>query len=352
MRSLRGTVMAIGAALGAATLGGLVAVGCSSNGSSPAEQSDSGTDASSDSPSDVTLDTAQDVQGDDAQDSSTVVESGPGVDSGVVDSGKSVDSGNADASDAEPPGLVFAKAEATAYCTALLNCCPGGLDSGAYPGFGTCVGVATVHGWEQTLPSDTSVYSRGNITVDTTKATQCLAQLNSFPCGTQTGAQWALITQACELVIQGTIPANQTGCISSWECAPGNYCDTTVTGGKCTPLATKGQRCNTVINSNDNPLPDQMCSYLASGQPALFCDLINNAPDAATCQPLLTAGANCENGTDPSSSPWFEYYDDQACPLSAPLCGDNLQCGGTASYPYSNFCQAYAAPIVDAGGGG
>jgi hypothetical protein len=105
------------------------------------------------------------------------------------------------------------------------------------------------------------------------------------------------------------------------------------------------QPCNTKINDptlGANPLADQMCSYLSSGQPAMFCDLIRNGPDAATCQPLLANGATCSNATN-------GYYDDQAC--TAPgLCGDNLQCAGTTTYPYSSFCQFYGPQ--DAGGGG
>jgi hypothetical protein len=85
-----------------------------------------------------------------------------------------------------------------------------------------------------------------------------------------------------------------------------------------------------------------MCSYLGSGSPPLFCDLINHAADAATCQPLLAAGQNCVNAVN-------GYYDDQACVTSAALCGDNSQCGGTASYPYPTQCGKW---ISDAGGGG
>jgi hypothetical protein len=250
-----------------------------------------------------------------------------------------------DAADGGPPeGLAFAIHEATAYCTRWLDCCPGGLHGGNYD-LQRCIDGNTTLGWEGTLPQDTSVYSRGHITVDKAKAARCVSALGSFECGMQTPAQWGAITSACELVIQGTIPSNSPGCISSFECAPGNYCDPTVAGGMCTPLATQGQPCNTKISDPTlglNPLADQMCSYLSSGQPALFCDLINNGPDAATCQRLLANGASCSNATT-------TYYDDQACTRPA-LCGDNLECGGTATYPYSNFCQFYQ--VKDAGGPG
>jgi hypothetical protein len=246
---------------------------------------------------------------------------------------------------AMPSALTVALDEATAYCTSWLSCCPGGLDGGTYDLNG-CINNSTTYGWEGTLPADPRVYSRGHITVDQNKAAGCISALKAFPCGTQTPAQWQAITSACELVIQGTIPSNSPGCIDSFECAPGNYCDPTVAGGTCTPLATQGQPCNTKINDPDlghNPLADQMCSYLSSGSPALFCDLINNGPNAATCQPLLPNGAACQNATG-------SYYDDQACTAPA-LCGDNLQCGGTTSYPYPNFCQFYTTS-GDAGGPG
>lgn len=240
-----------------------------------------------------------------------------------------------------PPGLVFATQEATAMCNAYIGCCPGGADGGTSYNLQNCISNLRDYGWEGTLPANEAVYNRGNITLNSSKTAGCLSALQAFPCGTQTAAQWATITDACEGVFQGTIAVGQGGCVSSFECAPSSYCDPTVDGGLCTPLATQGQPCNTVINTDIDPLPDQMCSYLASGSPAMFCDLINNQPDAATCQPVLANGALCQNNTT-------GYYDDQACPASGPMCGDNGLCGGTSTYPViSGFCTAYA--VVDAG---
>jgi hypothetical protein len=248
------------------------------------------------------------------------------------------------AADGPPAGLVVAINEATAYCTRWLSCCPGGPNGGTYD-LQRCIDGNTTLGWEGTLPLDQSVYTRGHIIVDHAKVASCISALESFPCGMQTPAQWGAITSACELQIQGMIPSNSPGCISSFECAPGNYCDPTVSGGLCTPLAMRGQPCNTKISDPTlglNPVADQMCSYLSSGHPALFCDLINNGPEAATCQPLLARGASCSNATN-------MYYDDQACTPPA-LCGDDLRCGGSATYPYTSFCQFYE--IKDAGGPG
>jgi hypothetical protein len=297
-------------------MGGLAAVGCGG---------DDVTVGAPDASSDVTNDmSTADV-----------------VDSATPDAG--------DAGDAESPALAFAKAQAAAICTAWLGCCPGAGDAGQGYNLAGCEANLATSGWEGTLPEDLAVYGRGHITFDQAKAAGCLSAIQGFPCGSQTPAQWGAITQACKLIIQGTIAGDAGGCISSFECAPGTFCDPTVDGGLCAPLATKGQPCNTKIASNINPTADQMCSYLASGQPALFCDLINNGPTAATCQPLLGNGANCTNNvvTDQDSG-YYLYYDDQACQAPG-LCDNNSQCNGTAptTYPYSGWCTYYA--ITDAG---
>lgn len=320
MKGLRGTIVALGIGLGAISTVELAEMGCG----------DDTSGAPLESNSDATAD------------SKVAADSGSGATSGdgnVVDGPDSMPHVRDAATDGAPIGLVVATNEATAFCHKLLGCCDSRLDGGTYD-TRRCIDSLVTFGWEGTLPADPRVYYRNHIDVDQAKAAGCVSALSSLPCGTQTPLQWGAITSACELVITGTMPSNSLGCISSFECAPGNYCDPNVDGGLCMALASQGQACNTRIRSDLNPVPDEMCSYLGSGQPALFCDLIRNGPDAATCQPLLANGASCSNSAS-------QYYDDQACSPPS-LCGDNLRCGGTTSYPYVNFCQLYE--IGDGGG--
>jgi hypothetical protein len=248
----------------------------------------------------------------------------------------------------------YALNQATAYCTRELGCCPG-MDAGGYDLAG-CQNLLAGLGWEGTLPQNYQVFNRPFVVMDQARAAGCLAAIAALPCGTQTPAQFAAVTSACEFVFTGTIPVGQSGCISSFECAPsaaidaggGAYCNKPADAGVgvCTALATAGQPCDTAINSADPTIPDYMCSYLASSNTGLYCDLIDPAgsPNYATCQPLLAAPmAPCTNATS-------MYFDDQACGAASggPLCGDN-GCGTSASYPYVGFCNTF---IRDAGGGG
>ena len=254
----------------------------------------------------------------------------------------------------------FAQQLALTYCQSWFACCqtrnPGNYDLPA------CRASFEAVGWEGNLPTTLAAYERPNMVVDQTAATNCINAITAFTSTTglcppatgtnpQTAAAWKAVTSVCSRVIQGTIPVGTGGCITSFECAPNSYCDPSVDGGLCTALATQGQACNTKITTPDQnglgaelaPIPDQMCSYLASNSQGLFCDVINNGPDAGKCQPLLADGVNCMN-------PTTFYYDDQAC--ASGLCGDDNKCGHLATYPFNlTFCSIYQV-IPDAGGGG
>lgn len=328
MRSLRGALVLAGAAFGVGSMSALMMAGCSGD-NSTASAVDSGGDAQGDVTSDQEIpDQTADTQADTGTDSGITPDSGP------IDSGQQ-DSSSGDAADAGHPALDFATAEATAICNLWQPCCPV-TDAGAYSLSG-CIASFQGYGWEANLPYNQNALVRPHITVDQAKATACLAAINStnIPCGHQTAAGYSAVTAACEGVLQGSIPIGQTGCISSFECAPGAYCDTATAGGTCTALSPVGGPCYTVINTPYNPIPDEMCSYLGSSSNGHYCDIID-PPDSstyATCQPLLANGATCQTFTTPGTSGF--YYDDQACPAAGALCGDPGTCGTTASFPYA-----------------
>ncbi|MGH7295925.1 MAG: hypothetical protein ACRELB_13370 [Polyangiaceae bacterium] len=301
-----------------------MAIGCGSSSSSPGPAKEGGADVTNDSPIDVHV---NDVASEASE---------AGHEAGVEGGAEAGDAG-IDASAIEN----FASALAAARCQNWLSCCPGG-DAGAYS-LSACTDTYRGYGWEGNLPDNQTALGRGFIVIDSVKAAACVAAVQALPCGQQTAAQWSSVTQACELVLTGTIPIGSSGCVSSFECANGAYCSTNDGGvGSCVALATQGQPCNTVISSLIDPRADYMCSYLGSSSNGMFCDLINNPANSATCQPLLANGINCVAASG--------YYDDQACPSSGALCGDNSQCGGSASYPYPGNCTPYL--ITDAGGGG
>jgi hypothetical protein len=352
----------IGAAVWLAAAVSLAAAGCGGNSTEAAQTGDggdSGGDASNDgslpessqedSPTaDQSVDAPNDTTTDSSNDVTMLPEASTDAAADASDSGADAADATPDSSvvDAAPDGptlveqeeLAFAEQESNAICTWELGCCPGGLGSGTY-NLPACVSLFNGYGWEANQPQQFT-FNRGYIAFNATQAATCLSTIKNLPCGTQTAAQWGAVTNACELVLYGTIPANQSGCLNSFECASGTYCAAPGDGGVgvCTPLATQDQPCDTAINSPDDTIPDYMCSYLGSGNTGLYCDLIDPQGSAkyATCQPLLsTSGASCVNGTS-------GYEDDQACSAASggALCGD-LGCGTTASYPYPGFCSIF-----------
>ncbi len=255
----------------------------------------------------------------------------------IPDAGKDADASDAP-TDGPPPGLLFAENEANAICTQWFKCCPSdaGYDTTA------CVNGLLGFGWESNLPQTTTVYGNGHVNYDTDAGAACIAAINSFTC-TQTANYWASVTTACQHVFSGKLTTGQTGCVSSYECAPNNFCDPTVDGGQCELLKTSGQACNDKLKGYT--VANQECSYLGSTQSGLFCDVVNNDGGyggAATCKPTLSNTTSCCNATTSD-------YTDLAC--TSLLCGDNCQCGSTTTYPViADSCNFYK--IKDAGGGG
>lgn len=352
MQSLRGAWMAIGAAIAAAGFAGSALAGCGDDTSATATDGGGG-DVTGDVMEEVTTDTQTDTA--EASPTESGTDAGPDVGPDVVmnESGPDAPLDSGDASDAPnygPLELAFAQNLAQAYCQNQLSCCPGGVSQ---YNLQACEAYIAGYGWEANLPSNYGIFNGGFVALDSTKAANCVAAIQALPCAPQTPAQWGAVTSACDLVLYGTLMPNEApGCVSSFECAPGNYCSAATDGGRgaCVPLHTAGQSCDVGADggllNTENTVPDYMCSYLGTSNTGLYCDLIDPVGSAnyATCQPLInTTQGNCYNATT-------SYYDDQACgqPSGGPLCGDN-GCGTNANYPYAPFCTEF---LLDAGGGG
>jgi hypothetical protein len=263
----------------------------------------------------------------DASDSSVEFDASDAADSTMMaDASDASDAADAHDAIVLPPGLTeYAGNYAQAYCQGLYGCCTG-VDMDAC----AAQNGATSSGWEGTLPGSPEVFSRGNLTFDQDAAARCITALKSFPCSSDGGgdisaASYSAITEACQDVLGGTIASGAAGCINSYECVQGTYCDTA--SGVCTPLVGDGGVCIT----ND------MCSSPVSGVPTLFCNnvlpgLADGGLTSGVCVPLLVNGADCLNAAGNNA---FNY----AC--SSLLCGTpdfvTWTCG--VDYAFQTTCQ-------------
>jgi len=316
MQKWSGVAIAIGSALAAGTLASAIVSGCGGD-HNVALPDGGGRDATADVQADVSTDATGDAPEIDSGDAAPDGDAGP---DGLAE---------ADAGPPMAPPADWSLQEATALCEGVLNCCPGGLDAGAY-NLAQCEQVFLNVGWvTRTVPYDPNTYTRGNVAFDPAAGAACLAAMRNFPCGAQTAAYYKSTSDSCYAALYGLIPANKPGCESSWECTPGNFCDTTVDGGLCSPLVPQGHPCNA------NAPRNEMCSYLGSDNTGLYCTYAEQ-PDAATCQPLLSNGTGCS------------LSNTQEC--TSQICGADTKCGDNLSAPVPAFCAHYA--IQDAGGGG
>ena len=263
--------------------------------------------------------------------------SGSKMDGGdASDTGQPSDAGDASDGPFIPPGLLMYQQQyAQAFCQATLHCCDN-FDAGAYD-LNACQAANQTVGWENTLPPQNSIFTRGNLAFDQEAGAGCLAALGTVPCTALTATENSSIINACASVIHGTIPVGSFGCGSSWECAPGAFCDSTMDGGLCTALVAQGAACG---NKAPN---DEMCAYLSTHTPSLYCDFINH-PDGggATCVPTQADPAGC---VDPNG---FSY--DFSC--TSELCGDNNTCGSSqTNFNTGTTGQCATYLITDAGGG-
>jgi hypothetical protein len=254
-------------------------------------------------------------------DASTETDADASVDGGVdggEDAAPDADGGNADdgdAADANGIGLLAYPGQyVAALCSAWATCCGAGFDQT------TCESDFRIDGWANTLPHS-DVYDAGNLSFDSTQATSCITALQNWPCGAWTASDNQAIISACTNVLGGTIAIGSTSCQDSFECASGAYCD----AATCTALAGNGGSCT----------GDEMCSYVGTKQPALYCNLYppdGGSVSAGTCAAPQSDGTSSFCGNAAQSS-------DFACINR--LCGDNSTCASSAGNPATNACAVY-----------
>jgi hypothetical protein len=255
---------------------------------------------------------------------------------------------SADSSDGEAgnPIPAFMTQESNAFCMRFQTCC-NGLDAGGAFNLAQCVSTS-VDGWYASNGEvSPEVVARGNVTLNETAATGCLAGLATLTCPDLGSSELLTVTGNCYGAIVGTL-ANGGDCIQSVECKPGEYCKfagvdggTTDAGspiGQCATLIAQGQPCGQSLPYGDPNEYSTECEYKNWQPPSNFCDY-DTYPDAAgyTCQPLRTNGAVC-------------YYS-QEC--ASGICGTidqdclSTTCTCLTSLDYTPFCTALA--IKDAG---
>src|SRR5579883_1209177 len=365
MASLRSATAALlGGVVGIVAVTGATLVGCSGDDN----VADSG---AADTGSDSTADTGSpdggggdakggdggggDAKGDAGGDATMMTDGGGGdaAHPDAADAGHdgSVDAPPGDAAgdagdaqvDAGPNALQrYAAAYAQAFCTQNLQCCTG------YPNsvdVAKCVAQNQTQGFENTLPLDPLAYTRGHLQLNADAGAGCIAALPTIQCNTTvTAAQWAAIANAYFGVFTGNIAVNAGGCVSSFECVAGAFCNFLLDGGAIAngdAAATPTGVCTAISAANGpcvlgaTPNASDQCQT-ATAQPTAFCNALLTLSDAGTCQGLLPDDAGC---ADPNGILY-----DLAC--TSELCAggaSGTSCGG--GFPFdntNNFCSQYA----------
>ncbi len=128
--------------------------------------------------------------------------------------------------------VTFQQAYAQALCQRLSTCCYGSavsnpLDaSTSDASIAACEGTAlssTVGGIEYAIGEiDRAVTLHGgNIAVNETAATSCLAAIQTLTCGQISGTEYSTMVENCLSALSGTIPIGGSGCTGSVECNNG-----------------------------------------------------------------------------------------------------------------------------------
>ena len=264
-----------------------------------------------------------------------------------VDGGGDVVTSDADADVEAGPDVKaivdFQTAYAQALCERLASCCYGAqLDAGAPDAaIGTCETNAkspNLGGIEFAIGEigRPQVLNSGNINVNQTAATSCLAALQTLSCGQITGTEYAAMAQNCLGALSGKLDAGATGCHGSVECNNG-YCEPPDGGfsngpGTCVPIAAIGQACNPIGGGNDQ------CMYRGwLGTQQARCDTTETT--ANTCATTATGATfKCTAKTATGNTCLFEWE------CASNTCGDSCTCianNQTWTYPFFGVCPAY-----------
>jgi hypothetical protein len=227
-----------------------------------------------------------------------------------------------------PTEANFYSALAAERCTSIGSCCTPTYGTGTVYNDTACLGIyANPSGWLGVLTA-TNYIGGGRVAYNTSNACACLVENQSLACGTIQGtapdAGLIPLVYLCNEAIEGTSGIGGA-CASSYECAPGEYCSVELAAdpasssslGTCATLIAQGGACTA----------DTQCSYLALGQPSLYCDTVTTNE----CQPRVAAGQVCS--------------DDNDC-ISGLCSGNSCLIGQAVS---SSFICSYLAEAADAG---
>lgn len=204
------------------------------------------------------------------------------------------DAADADAGDPTKEVQAFKAAVDKTSCDRFTVCCSGD------PKFSAAQCPNVLGGGLESMIGGLDVpgVSLSNISIDSTKATKCLNELQLLTCPNQAGVpstEYKQLLTDCYSALRGKIAANGT-CHHDVECAPGNYCDGAYTpgtapragtfnaaGGKCKPLLALGATCvATDKGAGDN------CSYRGSGDTGNYCNTTTSK-----CEALVAQGQPC-----------------------------------------------------------
>jgi hypothetical protein len=320
------------AAIAAFPLGIMQVVSCGSgNENSGGADQDSGSeatviDASNDAAAhgDTTLEASGDsgVEADTgtAQDATSDLDAPPGLDSSPgIDSSPGVDSSQLDAADAgsgdtgastcavsvpdSASGLLGAIT--TVVCNRWQVGC--GLNGSQFNA-ALCQEVYGTSGF-QNVGAAAAFLDGGRIGYDPTAACQCLELNTGLAPGLIAQSYLIMLQTTCLSAYVGTSPIGDGGCVSSYECVPGGFCNDPADGGlgTCMALVPEGGQC---ANSD-------MCNYVATGVRELYCN------SALACGPTLEAGSECTGDLQCSSNSCIGATCQGGYNFASPaLCGD------------------------------